>query len=390
MPARVGPVPGGAAVQPAAQRVYYPGLDFLRGIAAMLVVAYHLGPRIELPWIAPHAYLMVDLFFCMSGFVIGNAYQEALHKRTLSIARFLGARTARLYAMILVGSILGFLTEIILEIHKGSHDISDVMKALFQSCILLPDLDPGNLGPGIFPLNGVFWSLFFEIWANIVFGVLMYAARRPMLWITPIVLFSSIFSLSFIASHGSIEHAGVEFDHFYAGFARVSLSFFCGVLIFRFRDLIRKIPSSISVTTVLALCIANMPTLSSGQNIAFDIFILFVGIPLIVILGAAAHPSKKFSKVAYMSGLMSYPLYALHYPIIRSAGVLIRSVNLSFTHRLILEISLLIVLVIFATGVEYFVERPITRWLKSRLSGKAQTWNRSSLNGLTRTGEDAR
>src|ERR1700712_1558692 len=51
----------------------YASLDAMRGLAAFAVVVYHL----DRPY-APSAYVAVDLFFVLSGFVIARAYGEKL------------------------------------------------------------------------------------------------------------------------------------------------------------------------------------------------------------------------------------------------------------------------------------------------------------------------
>jgi peptidoglycan/LPS O-acetylase OafA/YrhL len=87
-----------------------PGLDGLRGIAALAVVAFHFDifflPQVHLAGIVPgvsRAYLAVDLFFLMSGFVMAHVYGRTLasnwreHWRQFAIARF-----ARLYPVFAV------------------------------------------------------------------------------------------------------------------------------------------------------------------------------------------------------------------------------------------------------------------------------------------------
>lgn len=60
-------------------------LDGLCGVAAMIVVAFHLfetysaGPREQ---ILNHGYLAVDFFFVLSGFVIGYAYDDRWGRMT--------------------------------------------------------------------------------------------------------------------------------------------------------------------------------------------------------------------------------------------------------------------------------------------------------------------
>jgi peptidoglycan/LPS O-acetylase OafA/YrhL len=55
---------------------HYPILDGLRGVAAVLVVAFHIfeaHATSSLDQIINHGYLAVDFFFLLSGYVIGYA-----------------------------------------------------------------------------------------------------------------------------------------------------------------------------------------------------------------------------------------------------------------------------------------------------------------------------
>lgn len=62
-----------------ASKPRYEILDGLRGVAAMMVVAFHLfetySPGVT-GQIINHGYLAVDFFFALSGFVIGYAYDD--------------------------------------------------------------------------------------------------------------------------------------------------------------------------------------------------------------------------------------------------------------------------------------------------------------------------
>ena len=80
----------------------------LRGIAAMLVVAYHLqfggGYRFAFERYTPaftRSYLFVDLFFILSGFIISYV-NDAGRAKGVSLGEmrsFMRARVARLYPL---------------------------------------------------------------------------------------------------------------------------------------------------------------------------------------------------------------------------------------------------------------------------------------------------
>src|SRR5688572_27186028 len=85
-------------------------LDGLRGIAALAVVIFHF-----MEWIFPdisnnfigHGFLAVDFFFCLSGFVIGYAYDDRIRK--MGTGAFFKARLIRLHPLVILGSVLGLL-----------------------------------------------------------------------------------------------------------------------------------------------------------------------------------------------------------------------------------------------------------------------------------------
>lgn len=66
---------------------HYPILDGLRGVAAIIVITFHLTEPLgtgHLDILVNHGYLAVDFFFLLSGFVIGYAYDDRWHKMSIS------------------------------------------------------------------------------------------------------------------------------------------------------------------------------------------------------------------------------------------------------------------------------------------------------------------
>src|SRR5438270_4072000 len=85
-------------------------LDGLRGIAALGVVIFHF-----MEWVFSdysqsfigHGFLAVDFFFCLSGFVIGYAYDNRIWK--MGVREFFKSRLIRLHPLVVLGSVLGLL-----------------------------------------------------------------------------------------------------------------------------------------------------------------------------------------------------------------------------------------------------------------------------------------
>lgn len=91
---------------------HYKILDGLRGVAAVMVVGFHIfeafsgGSHIK--QIMNHGYLAVDFFFVLSGFVIGYAYDDRW--KSMRLGDFIKRRLIRLHPMIIMGMIIGSIT----------------------------------------------------------------------------------------------------------------------------------------------------------------------------------------------------------------------------------------------------------------------------------------
>ncbi|MEO0688012.1 MAG: acyltransferase, partial [Cyanobacteria bacterium J06649_11] len=94
-------------------KTHYAVLDSWRGIAACMVVFCHLRQEIN-GHLAPldfikNAYLFVDFFFVLSGFVISHAYASRLNTKS-DLWQFMKLRFARLYPLhlFMLGAFVAF------------------------------------------------------------------------------------------------------------------------------------------------------------------------------------------------------------------------------------------------------------------------------------------
>lgn len=85
---------------PLGTKPHYPILDGLRGVAALIVVGFHLAEPLasgHLDNVVNHGYLAVDFFFLLSGYVMGYAYDDRWDRFT--IGGFLRRRFERLHPL---------------------------------------------------------------------------------------------------------------------------------------------------------------------------------------------------------------------------------------------------------------------------------------------------
>ena len=122
---------------------HYLLLDGLRGVAALIVIVYHVFECFD--WSpVPHGYLAVDFFFVLSGFVIGYAY-DSRWQEGLSVARFFKRRLIRLHPMVILGALIGavcFLIQGSVRWDGTPVSIGWVMIAMLLGMLMLP-LYPG-------------------------------------------------------------------------------------------------------------------------------------------------------------------------------------------------------------------------------------------------------
>ncbi|MES2828813.1 MAG: acyltransferase [Bacteroidota bacterium] len=361
-----------------ATKPHYPILDGLRGVAAIIVVTFHLAEPFStsnLDKFVNHGYLAVDFFFLLSGFVMGYAYDDRWKKMTAG--NFFKRRIIRLQPMVVLGMTLGAIGFYFTDstIWPLIHTIP-VWKFLLVTLIgytILPiplSLDIRGWQE-MHPMNSVGWSLFFEYVANILYAVWIRKFSNTALSI--LVGVSAIALTHLAISNGDVSGGWtLNVEQVRIGFTRVMFPFFAGLLLSRIAKP-TQIKNALLWCSVLVAIVLYMPRIGGAENLwlngIYDAVCIIFVFPLIVYLGASGvSQSKNENKVCKLLGDISYPLYLVHYPIVYFYVAWVSN-NKGMTLSQAWPYALLILLggLFLAYAALKWYDEPVRKWLRKKL-----------------------
>ena len=337
-------------------------LDGLRGIAALAVVIFHF-----MEWVYPdssknfigHGFLAVDFFFCLSGFVIGFAYDNRIRK--MGVGEFFKRRLIRLHPLVIMGSVLGFLAFLLDPFASSIVYNAGKLALLFVCSILLiplPLMEERFFN--LFAFNAPSWSLFWEYVANIFYAFVLYKLGRRSLAILTILAAAGI---CFVGYRAGNLLGGWSKDNFLDGGARVAYSFLAGLFLYRSNWIIKNRIGFLGLAILLFLAFI-MP--GSKWNWLTETLVVLFFFPLLVSLGAGSRLSPQWKKVCRFSGNISYPLYMTHYAAIWVFGNYYTNKKPSADELPYIIITGVIFLVIFAYLAMILYDIPVRRWLAKK------------------------
>ncbi|QYF95086.1 acyltransferase [Massilia sp. PAMC28688] len=151
-------------------------LDLLRFCAAVLVVLAHYGQQRFFIPSGNHLYDFgreaVIVFFVLSGLVI--AHTTAVKKASLK--EYIAARCARMYVTVIPMLVLSFLLAALLPAQAGTAVAGAYQLAKLYIYIPLHLLFMGELWQlaEVPPFLAQYWSLSYEVWYYVLFGIVFY------------------------------------------------------------------------------------------------------------------------------------------------------------------------------------------------------------------------
>lgn len=341
-------------------------LDGLRGVAALAVVIFHFMEWVFVPDqnFIGHGFLAVDFFFCLSGFVIGYAYDDRIGK--MGAVEFFKSRLIRLHPLIILGSVLGLLGFFLDPFASASTVDKGTIALLFICSFLLiplPIMEERFFNN--FAFNAPSWSLFWEYIANIAYAfVLCKLGRRSLIVLTSIAA-AGICLASYRT--GNLL-GGWSKDNFFDGGVRVAYSFSVGLLIYRSNWIIRNNLGFIGLAVLLSLAFI-MPV--TKMNWLTEALVVLIYFPLIVSLGAGSNLLPRLKKVCQFSGDISYPLYMTHYAALWVFGNYYTSRKPAVSELAYIIIPGVIGLIVFAYVAMVYFDIPVRRYL-SKKRGKTE------------------
>lgn len=339
-------------------------LDGLRGVAALAVVIFHFMECVITDYsknFIGHGFLAVDFFFCLSGFVIGYAYDNRIGQ--IGAGQFFKLRLIRLHPLVIFGSVLGLLG-FWLDPFSTSTVVYTTGKLLFLflcSLLLIPMPVMEDRYFNQFGFNAPAWSLFWEYIANIFYAFVLHKVGRRLL--IALVTLAAV-GLAMVAYRATNLMGGWGRDNGWDGGVRVAYSFLAGLLVYRSNWIIKNKLGFIGLSIMLAAAFL-MPVFQ--YNWLIETLVVVFYFPLLVSLGAGSTLSPRLKKACDFSGNISYPLYMTHY-----AGIWIFA-NYYNTYKpgngtlaLVITTST-ITMIIFAWAVMKWYDTPLRKYLTNKL-----------------------
>jgi peptidoglycan/LPS O-acetylase OafA/YrhL len=288
-------------------------LTGVRGVAAAIIVVYHFGD-VQLAtggtasyFRIPFGYLIVDLFFMLSGYVMALTYRDAFaHLTPHTFATFMVKRVARLYpAYFVIG---------LFYIAKMAAGLSGDHLAMYSAWDWV-----GNLlmmtgwGLYIYPVIGVAWAASAEMGSYLLLPILMAFTLRKSAWtagIAVLAAFVAIYAVS-ISGRGSGGQLDVVNGNSFYPLLRAVAGFTLGLAIFRLADVIDRLSMAMQDALVVGILFAMVAV---GMLSRSDLPLYLLFIPLVAVLSRDGRVAQWLfgNAPAYRLGIISYSIYLIH------------------------------------------------------------------------------
>ncbi len=347
----------------------FDALDSIRGLAALVVVLFHLHYGFP-------GYLAVDLFFILSGFVLSYRYFNPHNQGDISLTDFTVARLSRLYPLHLFTLMAVLLFYLATDFpDKGDGNLYTFLQHVFL-------LQNTGMSTWWVSWNQPSWSISVEFWVNlIVFAWLAWRANTLMLLILSIVGYSVLIA--------NIKHLDVHiqllFSFLNGGMVRCFAGFFLGMVLYRWFIVLKNHPLKASSPTLAfgLFSLAEIALVLAAVSLVFwapmrtkmDFNAPFVFAALVFCFAwQGGIVSWLFAKlrIAFL-GTLSYSLYLNHFWLLN----VMKSLGLP-TYGFKLEVFVWVfgVLVPVSIATYYLIEKPGQSFIRVKWQSIKTEWDK--------------
>lgn len=336
---------------------YRPDIDGLRGISVLAVVIFH-----AFPGVLNAGFIGVDVFFVISGFLISSIIFRKLDAGTFSFANFYSRRVKRIFPSLLVVLAAvyligwGLLTDMEYQ-RLGKHIAAGA--GFISNFVLWREAGYFDVASETKPLLHL-WSLGIEEQFYIIWPVIVWAAWKNRRAVPFIIITVIVLSLGWSAIAAAIYQSA----HFYSPLTRAwelgagSLIAWCG-LRGRASGIVQKSRMLPDVASSVGLALLGAGFLLIDKGVAYpgtSAIVPVLGAALLIQAGPRAIANRWIlaSKVLVWVGLISFPLYLWHWPLLS-----VMRIATGHPPDWSQQAMVVILALILAWATYVFVERPV-------------------------------
>jgi len=366
---------------------YLSNLTPLRGIAALLVAVFHFEMAIarfvpaKQTMFFEKSYLMVDLFFVMSGFIIlhvyGDSFMQSITK--INLRKFIVARFARIYPL-----------------HFFSLMLLVILVVAFSPAGTYPNLieTPASIPTSIFLLHSYYihkiytwnipsWSISAEWAAYIIFPLLaLFINKKKAIAVVTLILFvaAAYLSIMYLLPRRNPLYPFIPVPHnlnttYDYGFLRGIAGFIIGMIVYKAyqlpscKNIFQK---DVSAVLIIAFVIA---ALHYAINDAWCV-ILFAAMVLAFACNGSYLQKACNNRIAGYIGDISYSIYLMQIFLQEpfSKGLRLPGTigfgrgkqNIDFSSGLMYCILYLLLLIGISSITYYTIEQPCRKYINRK------------------------
>jgi peptidoglycan/LPS O-acetylase OafA/YrhL len=320
---------------------YRPDIDGLRAIAVLAVIGFHAFPA----WIRG-GFVGVDVFFVISGYLISTILLTGMERGSFRFAQFYMRRIRRIFPALIVVllscMVAGWLALFSIEyVAVGKHVAGSA--AFVSNFLLWNEADYFDKAAATKPLLHI-WSLGIEEQFYIIWPLLLYLTWKRKAATLTLLLLLLVISFAFNVRGAHSDPAGdfysplTRFWELMAGAVLAYLSLHRESVLGVFRKLPRpalqiigvgaapgSIVPNVTAATGLLLIVAAVLTINETKEFpGWWALLPVVGTYLMIASGPHTwiHNRILATRGLVAIGLISYPLYLWHWPLLSFIGII--------------------------------------------------------------------